>query len=129
MFDEVLLFYKDMLSFIFFIFFIVVEKELSLCHKLWFSNHHIFGFQRRKPLTFQTMTSVRSNYISLKYLICTKLGSKDIRIINSEFVAKTQFLYTKIIYSTSPTHTEHVSLSVSRDHYTSLPLLQVLITS
>ena len=39
------------------------------------------------------MNSVRSNDISLKYQKCTTLGSKDIEIINSEFVAKTQFLY------------------------------------
>ena len=35
---------------------------------------------------------LRSNNISLKYQRCTTLGSKDIGIINSEFVAKTQFL-------------------------------------
>ena len=39
------------------------------------------------------MNSVRSNDISLKYQRCSTLGSKDIDIINSEFVAKTQFLY------------------------------------
>ena len=39
------------------------------------------------------MNSVRSNTISLKYQIFTTLGSKDIEIINSDFVAKTQFLY------------------------------------
>ena len=39
------------------------------------------------------MNSVRSNNISLKYQRFTTLGSKDIGIINSEFVAKTQFLY------------------------------------
>ena len=38
------------------------------------------------------MNSVRSNNISLKYQRFTTLGSKDIGIINSEFVAKTQFL-------------------------------------
>ena len=38
------------------------------------------------------MFDVRSNDISLKYQRCTTLGSKDIGIINSEFVAKTQFL-------------------------------------
>ena len=39
------------------------------------------------------MNSVRSNNISLKYSTFTTLGSKDIGIINSEFVANTQFLY------------------------------------
>ena len=38
------------------------------------------------------MNSVRSNNISLKYQRFTTLGSKDIGIINSKFVAKTQFL-------------------------------------
>ena len=41
---------------------------------------------------FQTMNSVRSNNISLKYQRFTTLDSKDIGIINSEFAAKTQFL-------------------------------------
>ena len=36
------------------------------------------------------MNSVRSNNISLKYQIFTTLGYKDIGIVNSEFVAKTQ---------------------------------------
>ena len=35
------------------------------------------------------MNSVRSNNISLKYQRFSTLGSKDIGIINSEFVAKT----------------------------------------
>ncbi len=39
------------------------------------------------------MNSVRSNNISLKYQRFTTLDSKDIRIIKSEFVAKTQFLF------------------------------------
>ena len=40
------------------------------------------------------MNSVRSNNISLKYQRFTTLGSKDIEIINSEFVIKTQFLWS-----------------------------------
>ena len=39
------------------------------------------------------MKSVGSNDISLKYQRFTTLGSKDIGILNSEFVAKTQFLW------------------------------------
>ena len=39
------------------------------------------------------MNSVRSKDISLIYQRCTTLGFKDIGILNSEFVAKTQFLY------------------------------------
>ena len=38
------------------------------------------------------MNSVRSNDISLKYQRFTTLDSRDIGIIKSEFVAKTQFL-------------------------------------
>ena len=38
------------------------------------------------------MNSIRSNNISLKYQRFTTLGSKDIEIRKSEFVAKTQFL-------------------------------------
>jgi len=38
------------------------------------------------------MTFVRSNNISLKYQRFTTLGSKDIGIRKSEFVAKSQFL-------------------------------------
>ena len=42
-------------------------KELSLCHKLWFSNHYVFGTKCHRPMIFQTMNSVRSNNLSLKY--------------------------------------------------------------
>ena len=45
-----------------------------------------------RPLTFQTTTSVNPDIISLKYQRFTTLGSKDIGIRKSEFVAKTQFL-------------------------------------
>ena len=47
----------------------------------------------RKPLTFQTLTSVRSNNISLKYQRFTTLGFKDKGIIKSEFVTKNPFLW------------------------------------
>ena len=50
-------------------------------------NPNIFRFQRRKPLTFQTMTSIRSNNKSLKYQRFTTLGFKDRGIRKSEFVA------------------------------------------
>ena len=68
------------------------EKELSLCQKLWFYKPYIFGNQCLRSLTIQTMTSVRSNNISLKYRRLTSLGSKDIGIKKKEFVTKTQFL-------------------------------------
>ena len=69
-----------------------IAKELSLCHKLCFSKPYIFGFQCLRPLKFQTMNSVRSNNVSLKYQRFATLGSKDIGIINPDFMAKTQFL-------------------------------------
>jgi len=43
---------------------------------------------------FQTMNSVRSNDISLKYKRFTTLDSKDKGIIKSEFVTKIQFLFS-----------------------------------
>ena len=64
---------------------ISVRKELSFATNSAFLN----------PISldiFRTMNSVRSNNISLKYQRFTTLRSKDIGIINSEFVAKTQFL-------------------------------------
>jgi len=70
----------------------IITKELSLCNKVWFSNPYIFGFQCRRPLIFQTMSSVRSNNLSLKRQIFTILGLKDIGIRKSEFVAKNQLL-------------------------------------
>ena len=63
--------------------------ELSLCHKLRFSNPYIFTTQCRRPYIFQTMSSVRSNNTSLKYQSFTLSDCKDIGIIKFEFVAKT----------------------------------------
>ena len=68
------------------------SKELSFCHKLWFSYPYIFAFQCRRPYLFQTMNHFRSNNDSLKYHRLTPLGCKYIAIWKSEFVAKTQFL-------------------------------------
>ncbi len=45
-----------------------------------------------KPLTFQTMTSVKSYNISLKYQRFTTLGSKDIGMRKTEFVARIQWI-------------------------------------
>ena len=63
-------------------------KELSLCHKLLFSNHYIFGTKCRRPYIFQTMNSVKSNNLSLKYQMFTTSGSKDIGVYIFEFVPK-----------------------------------------
>jgi len=57
-----------------------------------------------RPLIFQTLYSVRSKFLSLKYQKCILfLGSKDIRIRKFEFVAKNQFLWV---------WTNHIYLSV-----------------
>ena len=45
----------------------IKSKELSLCHKLRFSNTYIFATQFRRPQICQTMNFVRSNSLSLKY--------------------------------------------------------------
>ena len=67
-------------------------KELSLCHKLKFSNPNIFATQCRRPYIFQTMNSVRLNNVSLKYQRPSPSGCKDIGIRKFEFAEKTQFL-------------------------------------
>ena len=67
-------------------------KELSLCHKLRFCNPYIFATQCRRPLIFQTMHSVRSNSLSLKYQGFSPSGCQYIGIRKYEFVTKTQFL-------------------------------------
>ena len=53
---------------------------------------YILATRCRRPLMFQTMNSVRSNSLSLKYHRCTTSGCKNIGIRKFEFVAKTQFL-------------------------------------
>ena len=55
-------------------------KELSLCHKLWFSNYYIFGTKCCSSQIFQTMNSVRSNNLSLKYQRFTTSSTKDIEV-------------------------------------------------
>ena len=45
--------------------------------------------------TFDILNLAYSIFKCLKYLRSTTLGSKDIEIRKSEFVAKTQLLYTK----------------------------------
>ena len=76
------------------------EIDIKLCQRYWvFATTSAF----LNPISLdsnvvETMNSVRSNNISLKYQRFTTLGSKEIGIINSEFVTTTQFLYKKIIY-------------------------------
>ena len=71
-------------------------KELSLCHKLWIFNPCIFATQCRRPWIFQTMNSIRSNNLSLKYHRFTTSTSKDIEVYIFDFVPKTQFLYLSV---------------------------------
>ena len=73
--------------------------ELSLCHKLGFSNSYIFAKQCRRPKIFQTVNSVRSNDVSLTCQRCTPWGCKDIGIRKLDFVAKTMIIQnTEDIY-------------------------------
>ena len=44
-------------------------KELSLWHKLRFSDTYIFATQCRRPLKSQTVNLVTSNILSLKYQV------------------------------------------------------------
>ena len=66
---------------------------MSLCHKLRFSNTYIFVTQCRRPQIFQTMNSVRSNSLSMKYQGCPPAGCQHIGIRKLEFLAKTHFLF------------------------------------
>ena len=49
-------------------------------------------------MIFQTMNSVRTNNPSLKHLRFTLLVCKGIGIGKFEFVAKTQFLFNKVLF-------------------------------
>ena len=71
---------------------IILWKELSFCHNLWFSNSYNLTTRFPRPLIFQTINSVRTNSLSLKYQIS---GCLDIGVRKYEFVAKTQFLSFK----------------------------------
>ena len=75
-----------------------LRKELSPCHKFGFFNPYIFWTLCRKPLIFQTYMIWSNKSHSLKCQMSTTLDCEDIGIRKSEFVTKTQFLYT-IFYS------------------------------
>ena len=72
-------------------------KELCLCHKLKFFNHYIFRAKCCRPLIVQTVNSVKSNNLSLKYHRLQISGCKDIGVYIFEIEAKTQFLWGKSI--------------------------------
>ena len=73
-----------------------VSKELSLWNKIKYLNLNIFRTRCCKPLIFQTQIIWSNRIHTLKYLRYATFDSKDIVIKKLEFVAKTQFLYTKI---------------------------------
>ena len=60
-----------------------ITKELSFRRRLWSFNPYIYLNQCRKPLIFQTMNSVRSNILSLKYQTFQPSDLKDLGIWNS----------------------------------------------
>ena len=64
---------------------------MRFCHKLWFSIPYIFATQCCRPWIFQTINSVRSNNLSLKYQRFRPPGCRDIGFRNFEFVAKLNF--------------------------------------
>ena len=70
---------------------------MSICSKLWLSNSYNLATHSPRPLIFQTIISVRSNSLSLKYQRFTPSGCEAIGVRKCEFVAKTQFLYNLLI--------------------------------
>ena len=88
---------KEYLKF-FYSFFSSIGRE-CLIHKLRFSNLYIFVTQYCRPKIFQTMISVRSNYLSLKYLRFSPLGCKHLGVRKSEFNNSVPFYSTKWLKS------------------------------
>ena len=76
------------------------DKGTEFCHKLLFPNLYICATRCCIPLIFQTMNSVRSKCLSLKYNMFTPSGCKDIGIRKFDCVVKTQFLslVTAVVY-------------------------------
>ena len=73
------------------------SKELSIWNKIKYLNPNIFRTRWCKPLIFQFQIQIIwfNRIHSLNYLRSTIFGFKDIVIIKSEFVARSQFLYKK----------------------------------
>ena len=69
-----------------------ILKEMNFFNKFLFFNA-ILATQCRKPLIFQTINSVRSNSLSLKYQRFAPSGRQDIEIIQVDFLAKTLFFF------------------------------------
>ena len=60
-----------------------IEKEMSFCHKLF--PPYILATLCRRPMIIQTINSVRSNSLSLKYYRFIPSGCKDIGIRKFDF--------------------------------------------
>ena len=86
------------LEYLRFFFKLTEPKDLSLYHKLWFSNCFFFATQCLRSLIFQAMNYVRLNNLSLKYQRLSPSSWKDISIRKSEFVTKTQFLWATFLW-------------------------------
>lgn len=67
-------------------------KVIEVCHKLRYFNPYIIATKYRRSSVFQTIKSIGSKYLRLKYQWCIPLGCKDIEIKKCEFVEKTQFV-------------------------------------
>ena len=74
---------------------IIIQKKMfiGIENKIKYLNLNILRTRCCKPLIFQTQIIGSNRIHSLKYLRSATFGSKDIVIMKSEFVAKTQFLY------------------------------------
>ena len=68
------------------------EKGIESLEQIKYLNLNIFRTQCCKPSIFQTQIIWSNRIHCLKYLRSATFGSKDIVIIKSEYVAKTQFL-------------------------------------
>ena len=72
----------------YYVFFTKQTKELSFCLKLKYYYLYILATQCRRLQIFQTIISVRSNNLSLKYQRVKPTGCRDIEIRKFEVVAK-----------------------------------------
>ena len=93
-----------------------IEKEItfmfkgfSCCHKIRFL-FPIFAIQNRRTLIFQTMDSVWSNNLTLKYEKCTPSGCKDRRIdtITEHTAVQSDHLCTMYIVHTVTEFKVHI---------------------
>ena len=84
-------------------------------HKLCLANPYIFATRFCRPLVLQTMISVRSHNLSLKYQRFTFSCCKDIGLRTFEFVAKNKFLKRSNWPNTARNLRDSVSILVWSD--------------